>query len=505
MRPVSRVGTKVSTAAPLRTHGPGARNSLHSPRMFLGRMSSTNGTQEDSGESKGGQDASGSTVSRTVLLSLAGMWAAAMSCLSNAAVSLEGDLDTRRRFFDVDGVLRRHEKTSGAPAGSGIARYDFAHVGSNEPAEDDHQEVIVPVPSGYWSFFGIFDGHNGGDTSKWLADNLILAVVGGLGDLYSALAGTEANAAPEPTASDISKKLKDVFDELDDAIVNEPLRDVLASNSREAGVSLLDPALAGSCALLSFYDSHSRMLHVALTGDSRAVLGRRRYDSDGELKYDVYILTTDQNVANPRELERLAAEHPGENVVQNGRVFGMGVSRAFGDARLKWPREVQDKLKRRYLGRTPMAVVKTPPYITAAPEVTSIEVQPGDFLIMGSDGLWESLTSEEAVGLVGLWKEGEKGGFGKRDPVGGHAPHTLPVWMAESDHTQRYRQWGAEKRFVRRDANVATHLLRNALGGADRELTASLLSMKTPRARTYRDDMTAIVVFFSEDGAQKSA
>ncbi|TFK80071.1 protein serine/threonine phosphatase 2C [Polyporus arcularius HHB13444] len=468
-------------------------------------MSTLNRAGGGSKESKDSQDASGSTAGRTILLSLFGMWAAAMSCLSNAAVSLEGDLDTRRRLFDADQILRRHEKTTRAPAGSGITRYDFSHVGSNEPAEDDHQEVVVPVPSGYWSFFGIFDGHNGGDTSKWLADNLILAVVGGLGDLYSGLVGTESNAAPEPTPSDIATKLKDVFNELDDAIVNEPLRQVFASNSRQAGAALLGPAWAGSCALLSFYDSHSRMLHLALTGDSRAVLGRRRYDSEGELKYDVYILTTDQNAMNPRELERLTAEHPGENVVQNSRVFGMGVSRAFGDARLKWTREVQDKLKRQHLGRSPLAVVKTPPYLTAEPEVTSIEIQPGDFLIMGSDGLWESLTSEEAVGLVGLWKEGEKERFGNREPLGGYAPHTLPVWMAERDDTQRYRQWGTEKRFARRDGNAATHLLRNALGGADRELIASLLSMKTPKARTYRDDMTAIVVFFSDEDARKSA
>ena len=344
----------------------------------------------------------------------------------------------------------------------------------------------MPVPSGYWSFFGIFDGHNGGDTSKWLADNLILAAVGGLSDLYSGMAATKNDATPEPTPSDIANTLKAVFNELDDAIVNERLRDVFTASTRQAATTLLGPAWAGSCALLSFYDSHSRKLHVALTGDSRAVLGRQRYDADGELKYDVYVLTTEQNAMNPDELERLGAEHPGEDIVQNGRLFGMGVSRAFGDARLKWPRDAQDKLKRRYLGRPPPDEVKTPPYITAEPEVTSIDIQPGDFLIMGSDGLWESLTSEEAVGLVGLWKEGEKEGGGKREPVGGFLPHMLPVWQPERDQTLRYRQWGADKRFSRRDANAATHLLRNALGGTSRELVASLLSMKTPKARTFR-------------------
>ena len=70
----------------------------------------------------------------------------------------------------------------------------YVTLTSNEPAEDEHQEVVVPVPSGYWSFFGLFDGHNGGDTSKWLASNLVPAVCGALADLYSKF----ATSAPVP-------------------------------------------------------------------------------------------------------------------------------------------------------------------------------------------------------------------------------------------------------------------------------------------------------------------
>lgn len=357
---------------------------------------------------------------------------------------------------------------------------------SNNPAEDEHQEAVVSTPSGYWSFFGIYDGHNGGDTSKWLADNLILAVIGALGDFYSRLAGPQSQSAPEPTPHEIAQTFRATFNTLDDEIVNKPVPTVLASKSKEAAAPLLAAANSGSCALLAFYDSHSRRLHVALTGDSRAVLGRRRVEEDGSSKYDVYILSTEQNGENESEIARLKAQHPGEDIIQNGRIFGMAVSRAFGDARYKWTRDVQDKLKRHFLGRAPLSDVKTPPYITAEPEVTSIEIQPGDFLIMGTDGIWESLTSEEAVGLVGLWKEGERNGHIKREPVGGYLPHMLPVWLPERDNTVRYRQWNAEKRFARADTNAATHVLRNALGGIDKDLTASLLYMKTPKARVYR-------------------
>jgi len=70
------------------------------------------------------------------------------------------------------------------------------------------------------------------------------------------------------------------------------------------------------------------------------------------------------------------------------------------------------------------------------------------------------------------------------------------VKLPEEDDTVRYRQWGARKAFVNVDSNAATHLARNALGGDDSDLAAALLAMRSPRGRTYRDDITAIVIFF---------
>ncbi|KAI0823834.1 protein serine/threonine phosphatase 2C [Trametes gibbosa] len=386
---------------------------------------------------------------------------------------------------------------------------------SNEPVEDQHSEAILPVPSGYWSFFGLYDGHSGKETGIWLADNLIPAVAGALADLYSKFATVSSNSSPPiPAESNISQTIKDTFNRLDDDIVNAPLETVFSSNSKHVATTLLAPAYSGSCALLSFYDSHAGLLHTALTGDSRAVLGRQTYDKSGNPTgiYSVHALTADQNGWNPLERERIEAAHLGEITVSNGRVMGMGIARAFGDARFKWPRDVQDRLKREYLGRTPLPNVKTPPYLTAEPVVTSVAVRPGDFLILASDGLWESLTNQEAVGLVGLWKDLRSRGARDIAANSGGVLHSaeLPVQEPDAgeggeDDTPRYRQWGAEKRFVSGDANVATHLLRNALGGADVDLAAALLSMRAPRSRVYRDDITIVVVFFDEQDRRMSA
>ncbi|TBU29298.1 protein serine/threonine phosphatase 2C [Dichomitus squalens] len=495
-----KLGTVSSIS--LHPHSVWRRQPLQSYRSHSRRIMSpskleagTNGgnAKESSSESKAGRN--------FVLALFAGIYAALTGCLAKAAVSMEGNLDRR---LDIDRQLRRYEKTSKACPKSGVVRYDFAHVASNDPAEDEHQEFQLPVPSGYWSFFGLYDGHNGGKTSKWLASNMIPAVSGALADLYSRLvssdpAPSEDQTIPLPHFSDVEQVFKTTFAQLDDDMCYAPLEEVFASKSRDVAEDLLGPACAGSCALLSFYDSHSRLLRVALAGDSRAVLGRQRVNDEGDIKYDVYVLSTDHNGINQTEVDRLDAEHPGENVCQGGRVLGMGISRAFGDARYKWARDLQDRLKKGYLGKLPLPEVKTPPYLTAEPDVTEIEIQPGDFLIMATDGLWECLTSEEAVGLVGLFKEAQGNRFGTREPVGGYPPDALPVWMAERDHTVRYKQWGAEKRFVMTDVNAATHLLRNALGGADKDLTAALLAMKTPRSRKYRDDMTVLVVFFGEE------
>ncbi|KAL6308565.1 phosphatase 2C-like domain-containing protein [Sparassis latifolia] len=404
-----------------------------------------------------------------------------------------------RSRIDVDAELRRHEQTHLPERGSGIARYDIAQLASNDPIEDDHAEAILPVPSGHWSFFAILDGHNGWETSAWLRDNLIPAVAGALADLFNKFSSSlTPGTEPDPPPDDIEDTIQATFKRLDDDIVYNAVERVFETNSRHAGVTLLAPAYAGSCALLAFYDDHTRVLRIAVTGDSRAVLGRPAFDKRGQAIYEVRVLSVEQDAHNVAEEYRLNAQHPGEAVVANGRVLGMGPSRAFGDARYKWSRRVQERLKEAFLGRTPPRDVRTPPYLTAVPEVTSVRAQPGDFLILATDGLWESLTSAEAVGLVGLWQDGRaKEGEAPREmaPV---SPNELPVEVHPEDEeeTVRYRQWCAEKRFVNCDQNAATHLVRNALGGADSDLAAALMSMRSPRARVYRDDISAVVLFF---------
>lgn len=85
------------------------------------------------------------------------------------------------------------------------------------------------------------------------------------------------------------------------------------------------------------------------------------------------------NGRNKDEIARIYHEHPGEeNIVKDGRVLGLACSRAFGDGRWKWLLDLQEDLKRRFNGPSPLTPkyeVQTTPYITAAPVVTSTEIQ----------------------------------------------------------------------------------------------------------------------------------
>ena len=307
-----------------------------------------------------------------------------------------------------------------------------------------------------------------------------------------------------PTAEAIDMAIKKGFLRLDHEIVHESVTKVQKAQSKLVAAELLAPALSGSCALLSFYDSRSKLLRVACTGDSRAVLGRRGPSG----KWTATPLSVDQTGANAAEAERLRNEHPGEpNVVKNGRVLGgLEPARAFGDAVYKWSIKTNEELKRSYFGRTGSAQLRTPPYVTAEPVVTTTKVEPekGDFVVMATDGLWEMLTNEEVVGLVGQWLEaqadGKRGQGGRSDSwlkSWFSAQKGLPVEQAGRDGDKsgqrapiRQQQWGIKAtqndRFVVEDKNAATHLVRNALGGKDQDQLSALLTLPSPYSRRYR-------------------
>ena len=423
--------------------------------------------------------------------------------------------------------LRKNEESYLVGRGRGVVRYDLVQIPSNNPIEDDHAERIVEIPqsviapapgasSSDWMFWGVFDGHSGWTTSAKLRQVLISYVARELNSIYKSALTDPSVTIPSPQSIDAA--IKRGFLALDNEIVHASVNRVATNTKQKAAAAeILAPAMSGSCALLSFYDSSSKLFRVACTGDSRAVLGQKNPTTG---KWTANPLSEDQTGGTPSEMTRLRAEHPGEdNVVFNGRILGgLEPSRAFGDASYKWSRGVQMRLKKFFFGRTPPALLKTPPYVTAEPIITTTKVEPekGDFVVLATDGLWEMLTNEEVVGLVGQWLETQSSGSGQSTAswaksVFSSQNKTLPVERpvkVPTDPGERQRvplrqiQWDvhrSDNRFVVEDKNVATHLVRNALGGRDRDMVCGLLTLVSPYARRYRCDFLCHDSFIVKD------
>jgi pyruvate dehydrogenase phosphatase len=352
-----------------------------------------------------------------------------------------------------------------------------------------------------WTFFGLYDGHNGTGANLELSNRLPSLVIEVLMNLYNnfnndfefdTLGSNGEARMRDPPGEHIDDAIKHAFVSMDEYLVRHIPEQTLTDGASSAtpralAVWSLDSAWAGSTALLAFYDEQTRQLRMSCTGSSRAVLGRETKASNGQVKYELHTLSQDQTPDNPEEVARIKREHPQENhLFHDGRLLGIRPTRSFGDLQLKAGRTTLERIHDVLGGPPVQEHVLTPPYVTAEPVITTTDIQPGDFLIVATDGLWEWLTSAEAVGLVGVWLNQNERGVTKSGYDSPLSREALPVTKLDEDKTKMYKRWGAEKRFVNVDDNCASHLVRNALGSANVDVAAALMSSIAPRARAYR-------------------
>ncbi|KAL1923635.1 uncharacterized protein VTP21DRAFT_8615 [Calcarisporiella thermophila] len=392
--------------------------------------------------------------------------------------------------------LKEHEKSVKERIGT-VWRYDINSVASNYPIEDDHSQTVVSMPNGGQKLLlSVFDGHGGWNCSKWLSRRLGHEV-------GTALVTAEQNASNKNRVDVITETIQQTFLKVDDEIVNKAAEHVLADKNMtpaDATATLL-PALSGSCAIMAYLDSETDDLFVACTGDSRAVLGVK----DG--KWKAVALSEDQTGRNESEKKRMQAEHPGEEktVISRGRVLGfLEPTRAFGDATYKWSLKVQEQLFDRFFPnrRSVPSAFSTPPYVTAKPVVTHHKITDKvKFLVLATDGLWDKLTNEQVVELIGGYLDGYRGNrvdstYGANQEETKTSTNSSP--NTATPHNPMVNEDRPPKYFAYVDNNAATHLIRNALGGADEERVAITLSIPSPMSRKFRDDITVTVVFFGD-------
>ncbi|KAJ7747977.1 hypothetical protein DFH07DRAFT_747523, partial [Mycena maculata] len=138
----------------------------------------------------------------------------------------------------------------------------------------------------------------------------------------------------------------------------------------------------------------------------------------------------------PPEQERLKLEHPKEDLlIVSGRLFGKLISTrddsnfrgfrtsrrflpGFGDRYYKLPRGINNWQHKKHIdvlssldqdrGKVPLNAqyesyfygYRTPPYIISTPDVGVMNLTPGGFVVCGSDGLFDLVSSNEVAGIV---------------------------------------------------------------------------------------------------------
>jgi len=207
--------------------------------------------------------------------------------------------------------------------------------------------------------FGVFDGHGrlGHDASRVAAERL-----------PGHMAADKINPLSQP-----KKALESAFRKTDDDIFM-----AMGANVE----------FSGTTGVVVMFDPGKRELHVGNVGDSRAVLGQYSPDAKSP-RWDALALTEDLKPDMPEEIDRILLsgghvaklQEDGEDVgparVWDNRALekpGLATSRTLGDGCA------------RLLGVIP------------DPVVTTRKLQKEDkFLLIATDGLWDSLGNEQAV------------------------------------------------------------------------------------------------------------
>ncbi|PNS19621.1 hypothetical protein CAC42_7465 [Sphaceloma murrayae] len=365
-------------------------------------------------------------------------------------------------------------------------------IASNAPCEDVFHTGTIMSASAHKPLFGcagIYDGHAGPETAR---------VLHGVLPPYMGLKLQQPTMAKDP--EDMTQRLKEAFLKADEAILTTAKQALQRGSDNADTMNALWPALSGSCALVSIFDLRDSKLYVANTGDSRAVLGRHT-----EGTYKAHALSFDHTGFNQAEVARIQSEHPGETGIidpATGRIFGLAIVRAFGDVRWKWDDATNMDAHKRFWGPKPRpgGVVKTPPYVTAEPEVTVTELvvrgKTADFVIMASDGLWDHLSNEDAVLCVEEWL--------RRKRAGDIRKLTTSETMANEDMYYDERPgyglgWRIKPEyFSYEDDNAAACLVRNAFGGRRKNLVERVSKAQPPHARDVHDDTTVLVTFYGD-------
>ncbi|KAF8086118.1 hypothetical protein N665_0634s0004 [Sinapis alba] len=209
-------------------------------------------------------------------------------------------------------------------------------------AMEDRYSAVVDHEEGGGrrkAFFGVYDGHGGSKAAEFAAKNL--------GNNIEAAVAT-AERSGDGGGYAIERAIREGYLKTDEEFLKEGSR-------------------GGACCVTALISNGE--LAVSNAGDCRAVVSR-----DGVAE----ALTTDHSPNQENELKRIRASGGYVDCCHGvWRIqWTLAVSRAIGDQNLK-------------------------EWVIAEPETRTLQIKPElEFLILASDGLWDTVTNQEAVDVV---------------------------------------------------------------------------------------------------------
>lgn len=255
--------------------------------------------------------------------------------------------------------------------------FSMAVVQANNLLEDQSQvesgSLSTHESGPYGTFVGVYDGHGGPETSRYINDHLFQHL-------------KRFTSEQQSMSVDVIRKAYQATEEGFMSLVTKqwPMKPQIAA--------------VGSCCLVGVICGGT--LYIANLGDSRAVLGRV-VKATGEVL--AIQLSAEHNACIESVRQELQALHPDDKqivVLKHNvwRVKGLiQVSRSIGDVYLKKAEFNREPLYVKFRLREPIKR----PILSSDPSISVHQLQPHDqFVIFASDGLWEHLSNQEAVDIV---------------------------------------------------------------------------------------------------------
>jgi len=303
-----------------------------------------------------------------------------------------------------------------------------------------------------------------------------------LSDWFSSKAPHDTSD-PFDTSDLADSVFQSAFEALDKRLIADAL-EIVSKQMNSHDIDVIETGLSGACALTVAFDGNE--IVCANSGDCKAVLGQK----EGET-WKAIPLTNEHNADNSNEVARILDAHPStehHTILQNGRLLGSLMPlRAFGDMLFKLDRHQLTQLKSVFNVTSFMAKSHTPPYLSVTPEVTRKKLEPKSdrFVILATDGLWDFVSSQTAVEVIGHHLDSLKSGEAE------------PSFGTSLEDQHRHTVYKMARN------NGATRLLCHAIGQSVSSTSLPMFSqlnemvrLAPDEARQNRDDIEVSVVYF---------